>query len=142
MIYCRINLDKTHYSELHNCTLILNPVQDQLNLIYQQYCRHKQFDSVMPIFHNDYHDPHVDVLGYHNCSGDLVAFSLIKKHDDHNVEAVQFAWNYCEPHLRLGIRSLENECARYKRLGYKNLYLGLVDDYKQQFDGFEIVGPI
>jgi hypothetical protein len=142
MIYCRINLSKTNYVELPNYTLITNPDLDQLNLIYRQYCKHKQFPSVMPMFDNDYLDPRAEVLGYHNSADQLVAFSLVRKHDDHNVEAVQFAWNYCEPRLRLGIHSLQNECARYKRLGYQNLYLGLIDDYKRQFDGFEIVGPV
>lgn len=96
----------------------------------------------MPLFNNDYHDPHVDVLGYHNAAGDLVAFSLVRKHDDHNVEALQFAWNYQEPRLRLGIRSLESECARYQRLGYHYLYLGFADDYKKKINGFELVGPL
>ena len=96
----------------------------------------------MPLFKNDYYGADTEVLGYHNATGELIAFSLIRKHDQHNVEAVQFAWNYHEPRLRLGIRSLENECARYKRLGYNYLYLGLIDEYKRQFDGFEILGPL
>jgi arginyl-tRNA--protein-N-Asp/Glu arginylyltransferase len=96
----------------------------------------------MPIFDSEYLNEQSDVLGYHNPQGDLVAFSLITKFDQFNVEAVQFAWNYQQPDLQLGIRSLENECARYRRLGYHYLYLGLVDDYKHQFDGFELVGPL
>ena len=96
----------------------------------------------MPIFEHDYHNKRSDVLGYYNAQRELVAFSLIKKHDELNAEAVQFAWDYQQPELRLGIISLQNECARYKRLGYQYLYLGLVDEYKKKFDGFEIVGPI
>jgi hypothetical protein len=142
MKYCRINLSKTHYTELPNYTLMLSPDTKQLNMIYRQYCEYKQFDSVMPLFNNDYYDPCHDVLGYYNPKNELVAFSLIRKHDRWNVEALQFAWNYQEPRLRLGIRSLESECARYKRMGYHYLYLEFADKYKQQFDGFELVGPI
>jgi hypothetical protein len=142
MKYCRINLSKTDYTELPSCRLLRNPCLDQLNLIYKQYCRHKQFDSVMPIFKNDYCSINTEVLGYHNAQGELVAFSLIRQHDWYNVEAVQFAWNYQEPRLRLGIQSLKNECSRYKRLGYQYLYLGAADKYKQTFDGFETLGPL
>ena len=142
MKYCRINLSKTHYRELDDYQLLANPDADQLNAIYRQYCQYKQFDSVMPIFQNDYRGRDMEVLGYYNGQAELVAFSLIRRHDLLNVEAVQFAWNYREPQLRLGIRSLESECARYKRLGYRYLYLGFADEYKQQFQGFEILGPI
>jgi arginyl-tRNA--protein-N-Asp/Glu arginylyltransferase len=142
MKYCRINLSKTHYRELDNYQLLATPDTTQLNAIYRQYCQYKQFDSVMPIFQNDYRGREMEVLGYHNTRNELVAFSLIRRHDLLNVEAVQFAWNYQEPGLRLGIRSLENECARYKRLGYQYLYLGFADEYKQQFQGFEMLGPV
>jgi hypothetical protein len=141
MIYSRINLSKTHYRELDCCQLIQNPDINQLNTIYQQYCRYKQFESVMPLFENDYRDSYMDILGYYDPAGKLAAFSLVRRQDPNSVEAIQFAWNYQEPRLRLGIRSLENECARYKRLGYYYLYLGFADDYKQQFAGFETLGP-
>jgi hypothetical protein len=140
MIYCRINLSKTNYTELTNYSLLNNPNKQHLRSIYRQYCRYKQFSSVLPLFDNDFDGKYMDVLGYKDLNENVVAFSLIRKHDKHNVEAVQFAWNYQEPKLRLGIHSLENECARYKRLGYRYLYLGHVDDYKRRFDGFEIVG--
>jgi arginyl-tRNA--protein-N-Asp/Glu arginylyltransferase len=142
MKYCRINLSKTHYLELENYQLLANPDAAQLNAIYRQYCQYKQFDSVMPIFQNDYRGRDMEVLGYYNDQAELVAFSLIRRHDLLNVEAVQFAWNYQEPRLRLGICSLENECARYKRLGYRYLYLGFADEYKQKFQGFETLGPV
>lgn len=96
----------------------------------------------MPLFENDYYDPYMDILGYHDPSGALAAFSLVRRQDKRSVEAIQFAWNYQEPRLRLGIKSLENECARYKRLGYHYLYLGFADEYKQQFAGFETLGPV
>jgi hypothetical protein len=142
MIYSRINLDQTNYRELEICQLITNPDITELNRIYQQYCQYKKFESVMPLFENDYRDSYMDILGYHDPSGKLAAFSLVRRQDPHSVEAIQFAWNYQEPRLRLGIRSLENECARYKRFGYHYLYLGFADEYKQKFDGFELLGPL
>lgn len=142
MIYCRINLNLTHYRELDSCQLLPRPSRPQLDQIYRDYCRYKKFDSVMPMFDNDYYGANSEVLGYYNNRGELVAFSLIRRQDANSVEAVQFAWNYQEPRLRLGIRSLENECARYKRLGYCYLYLGFADDYKRQFAGFETLGPV
>ena len=58
------------------------------------------------------------------------------------MESLQFAWNYKQPDLQLGKLSLEHECAYYKNLGYKYLYMGESADYKAQFDGYEILGPI
>jgi hypothetical protein len=95
----------------------------------------------MPIFNSQFTDPTVDVIGYsHN--DNLVAFSLVKRYDSHNAESVQFAWDYANPELKLGIRSLENECALYKSRGFKFLYLGLAHTYKSQIDGYEVLGPL
>lgn len=140
MIYARIDLEKTNYNTLQsNWEFIKNPDIKTLNSIYMYYCKYKKFQSVMPIFDSEYVDPQNDVIGYYD-NNHLAAFSLIKKYDSINVEAVQFAWTYHNPKLRLGIRSLEHECALYKQLGYKFLYLGQADEYKKQIDGFEIVG--
>ena len=95
----------------------------------------------MPIFDSEYTDSKIDVIGYFDQTV-LVAFSLIKKYDHDNIEAVQFAWTYHDPKLRLGIRSLEHECALYKKLGFKYLYLGEANEYKKRIDGFEILGPV
>lgn len=95
----------------------------------------------MPIFDSEYTDNNNDVIGYYDNSS-LVAFSLIKKYDHQNVEALQFAWTYHRPRSRLGIESLQHECAFYRELGYKYLYLGGADEYKKQIQGFEILGTI
>ena len=93
----------------------------------------------MPIFDNEYMDN--DLIGYYH-NNELIAFSLIKIHDNENVEAIQFAWNYKNPELHLGIASLRHECAIYKEQGYKYFYLGYADEYKKQMDGFEILGSV
>lgn len=142
MNYARINLSKTNYNPSKlNWQYLRNFDIDQLSTIYQQYCSYKKFASVMPIFDSEYTDSKNDVIGYFD-SKVLVAFSILRRYDTSNVEAIQFAWTYHKPKLRLGIESLKQECAIYKRLGYSFLYLGEADDYKSQIDGFEILGPI
>jgi len=138
MIYARINLKKTNYTTVLDWHYLKNPDIDTLNTIYKQYCLYKKFQSFMPIFDSEYTDPNNDVIGYFN-NGKLEAFSLIRRHDPINVEAIQFAWTYNDPKLRLGINSLKQECQIYKRLGYEFFYLGEADEYKKEIDGFEII---
>jgi len=140
MIYARINLEQTNYTALQSDWAFLrNPDITHLNNIYHKYCLYKKFPSVMPMFDNEYFDN--DTIGYFD-HGQLVAFSIIKKHDNNNIEAIQFAWTYHKPKMRLGIRSLEHECAIYKKQGYQFLYLGEANEYKSQIQGFEILGPV
>lgn len=143
MRYARIALEKTNYDKISNHKFISNPDVYYLNNLYKQYCQYKKFKSVMPIFESEYTDPKNDVIGYHDPDDhSLIAFSLIRKYDNQNVEAIQFAWNYEKPNLKLGIISLQNECAIYKELGFKYYYLGGADDYKSKFNGFELLGPL
>ncbi len=114
---------------------------DQLNDIYKAYCRYKKFDSVMPVFDLQYLDASVDLIGYYD-NGSLVAWDMIRVYDSKNAEALQFAWNYANPDLRLGIESLKNACAIYKDRGFQYLYLGMTAKYKQDIDGYEELGPL
>lgn len=141
MEYCRIDLNKTDYWPLASHRYLYNFDINELNQIYKEYCEYKQFTSVMPIFDIQYHDEHTDVIGYYD-NKKLVAFSLIRTYDKDNAEALQFAWNYHNPKLRLGIESLKNECALYKRRGFTYLYLGQANEYKSQIDGYEILGKL
>ena len=140
MLYARVDLSKTDYAELDNYQFIKNPDVEQLNRLYVEYCKYKKFRSVMPIFASEYTDPNSDVIGYYN-NDKLVAFSLVKRYSNSDAECVQFAWDYADAKLRLGVNSLKNECAIYKRLGFRYLYLGGADEYKKSIDGFEILGP-
>ena len=124
---------------MDNFNFIRNPEIDKLTSIYNEYCRYKRFRSVMPIFDSEFGDEKNDVIGYYN-NNMLVAFSLIRRYSVEEAECIQFAWNYRDPSLKLGIASLKNECAVYKDLGFKYLYLGGADEYKKQIDGFEILG--
>jgi hypothetical protein len=86
-------------------------------------------------------DAMADVIGYY-AGGNLVAFSLIRRFDDHNALCDQFAWTYHEPRLRLGIESMKTECAIYRDRGFRYLYLEQAHLYKQEIEGFEILGAI
>jgi hypothetical protein len=139
--FARIDLNKTNYTPTVDWQLLLDPNIDKLNSIYRDYCKYKRFASVMPIFDSRYTDSQTDVLGYYD-QGQLVAFSLIKRYDDKNALCDQFAWNYHNPKLRLGIETLKTECAVYREQGFHYLYLEQAHLYKQEMQGFELLGPV
>ncbi len=139
--FARIDLSKTNYKTTVNWKYLHDPDISTLNGIYRDYCKYKHFASVMPIFDSRYTDPMTDVIGYYD-DNKLAAFSLIKRYDDHNALCDQFAWNYNNPKLRLGIETLKTECAIYKERGFKYLYLEQAHLYKSEMDGFEILGPL
>jgi hypothetical protein len=139
--FARIDLSKTTYQTSVDWEYLREPNLAQLKDIYRTYCIYKHFASVMPLFDSQFTDPMTDVIGYKE-HGELVAFSLMKRLDNENVLASQFAWTYHNPKTRLGIESLKTECAIYRDRGYKFLYLDQAHLYKQNLEGFEILGPI
>lgn len=142
--FARIDLNKTNYEitvKWNYITDFSDTVIAQLNNIYRTYCIYKNFASVMPMFPSRYTDPMTDVIGYYD-KEQLVAFSLIKRYDDYNAECAQFAWTYHLPRLRLGIETMKTECAIYKARGFHYLYLEQAHLYKQDMDGFELLGPM
>jgi hypothetical protein len=142
--FARIDLRKTDYTPLVHWQYITNfdsNMLHKLDDIYRTYCIYKHFASVMPMFHSRYRDTMSDVIGYYD-KDKLVAWSLIRRFDDNNALCDQFAWNYHNPKMRLGIETLKTECAIYKARGFKYLYLEQAHLYKQDFDGFEILGPL
>ena len=139
--FARIDLSKTNYKSTVKWEYLRDPDIAKLNQIYRDYCKYKHFASVMPIFDSRYTDPMTDVIGYYD--GDkLVAFSLIRRYDDKNALCDQFAWNYNNPRLRLGIETMKTECAIYRARGFKYLYLEQAHLYKSKIQGFEILGPL
>jgi hypothetical protein len=139
--FARIDLSKTNYEPTVKWEYLREPNITQLNSIYRDYCKYKHFASVMPIFDSRYTDLMTDVIGYYD--GDkLAAFSLIKRYDDKNALCDQFAWNYANPRLRLGIETLKTECAIYRARGFEYLYLEQAHLYKQSITGFELLGPL
>jgi hypothetical protein len=139
--FARIDLSKTAYQSSVDWVYLKEPNIPQLKDIYRTYCIYKHFASVMPLFDSQFTDRMTDVIGYRE-DGELVAFSLMKRLDDKNVLASQFAWTYHNPRTRLGIESLKTECAIYRDRGFEYLYLDQAHLYKQGIEGFEILGPI
>jgi hypothetical protein len=139
MKFCRINLEKTNYNKLDNWYMHSDGI-DEYNRIYKEYCKYKNFESVMPIFNTQYFDANIEMICYYD-KQKFVAWDMIRLHDQYNAEAIQFAWDYKNPELKLGIESLKNACAIYKERGYKYLYLGEAAKYKQ-IDGYEELGKL
>jgi hypothetical protein len=139
--FARIDLSKTNYKINVEWMYMSKPDIPALNTIYRAYCMYKRFASVMPIFDSRYLDPMTDVIGYYD-QAKLVAFSLIRRYDEHNALCDQFAWTYHDPKLRMGIETMKTECAIYKARGFHYLYLEQAHLYKSEIDGFEILGPL
>ena len=139
--FARINLNQVTYQPTVSWEYLREPNIPVLQDIYRTYCIYKHFASVMPLFDSQFTDAMTDVIGYRE-NGELVAFSLMKRLDDRNVLASQFAWTYHNPKTRLGMESLKTECAIYRDRGFSYLYLDQAHLYKQGFEGFEILGPI
>ena len=138
--YARICLQETSYQPTVVWEYLREPNIPLLKDIYRTYCIYKHFASVMPLFDSQFTDSMTDVIGYKE-NGKLVAFSLMRRLDDQNVLASQFAWTYHNPRTRLGIESLKTECAIYRDLDFEYLYLDQAHLYKQGLEGFELLGP-
>ena len=140
--FARIDLSQTNYTSTNVEWMYMSkPDIPALNAIYKTYCTYKHFASVMPIFDARYLDPMTDIIGYYD-RAKLVAFSSIKRYDEHNALCDQFAWTYHNPKMRLGIETMKTECAIYKARGFRYLYLEQAHWYKSELDGFEILGPL
>ena len=139
--FARIDLNKNTDQASVTWAYLDNPDIPVLKDIYRTYCIYKHFASVIPLFDSQFTDPATDVIGYYDADK-LVAFSLMKRYDTENVLASQFAWTYHNPRTRLGIRSLQTECAIYRERGFQYLYLDQAHLYKQSITGFELLGPL
>jgi len=137
----RIQLQHTDY-EIELDYQLLNPVPvDQVRRVYREYCLHKRFLSVIPMVDGRITDPNTQLIGYHE-QDRLVAWSMYRIWDNKNILSDHFAWDYRNPLLRLGIRSLQNECAIYRESGYEYMYFESIQPYMLSMQGFEILGPI
>jgi hypothetical protein len=141
--FARVDLSRTNYQESVQWQYLPKDPDTVLACqdIYRAYCMHKKFASVVPLFASRLLEPMADVIGYYD-SDQLVAFSLIRRFDEHNALCDQFAWTYHRPGQRLGIETLKTECAIYRARGFDYLYLEQAHLYKSEIDGFEILGPI
>lgn len=141
MKYGRIDLTKTTYDIVLDAQL-LNPVPfDDVNRVYKIYCLHKNFKSVIPMVPGRFTIPNTEVYGYYN-QDKLIAWSMYRIWDKENIVIDHHAWDYENPELRIGLRSLQNECAIYRNQGYQFMYFESVELYMLSLQGFEILGSI
>jgi hypothetical protein len=120
----------------------LDPVPvAEVQRVYREYCLHKHFQSVMPMLTGRLTTADTEIIGYHQ-QDRLIAWSMYRVWDQENVLSDHFAWDYRDPRLRLGIRSVENECAIYRDRGFRWMYFESVEPYMLDIEGFEILGGI
>lgn len=135
----RVDLAKTSYKADIGYQ-VLDPVPvAEVQRVYREYCLHKHFRSVIPMLAGRLTAPDTEIIGYHD-QGRLVAWSMYRIWDRENVLSDHFAWDYRDPRLRLGIRSIENECAIYRDRGFRWMYFESVEPYMLDIEGFEILG--
>jgi hypothetical protein len=139
MQFGRIDLSKTNY----NITLdykLLNPIPiEDVHRVYSDYCAYKNFQSVMPMIDGRFSLANTEVFGYYE-QHTLIAWSMYRIWDAKNIVIDHHAWDYKNPKLRMGIRSLENECAVYRDRGYKFMFFESIEPYMLKLQGFEILG--
>ena len=112
---------------------------NEMDEIYNKYCKHKKYSD---LFHSevstwlecDYK------MVYYN-SKNPIAWSKLRLYTEHALETVLFVWDYKNPKLRVGIRSLVKELKWAKDNDFKYVYLGPGYEkgsiYKANIDGFE-----
>ena len=137
----RINLTQTRYASNLDWQYLDPPPVKEMQKVYRDYCLHKHFQSVMPMIDGRFTVPGTEIIGYRQ-NTNLVAWSMYRIWDEHNVLSDHFAWDYRDPRLRLGVRSIENECAIYRDRGYRWMYFESVEPYMLDLEGFEILGAI
>lgn len=139
--FARIDLERTSYQISLDWTLLQPVPVDQVLRVYRDYCLHKHFQSVIPMIPGRLTDRATEIIGYHD-QGHLVAWSMYRIWDQENILSDHFAWDYRNPRLRLGIHSIENECAIYRSRGFRYMYFESVEAYMMDLDGFEILGAM
>ena len=139
--YAYIDLQETNYKDLLDYEILpkdTDPVP--LLEIYRQYCIYKGFSSVWPIYAEEFSNPLNDTIAYRDAD-QIVAWSLIYRVAKEHVWSMQFAWNYSNPKLRLGYKSVRTEIAIYRDLGYKTMTLDEDMMYKSELQGYKLFGP-
>jgi hypothetical protein len=136
-----IALQDTNYKPLLDYEILTN-IKDPAWLIdiYLEYCRYKKWESVQPMFPGEFTDPRVEIVTYKH-QGSVVAWTYIRKLDETVIDNMQFSWNYREPKLKLGYKSIRTECAIYRDRGFTEMLIATEMHYKKQLQGYNVYGP-
>jgi len=134
----RCDLSKCNYSMLASAA-VLDTIQDeQLDAIYTEYCKKRGYKKYFEVNESLDWDK---FIGYTNKDSALIAWSKLREYSKNSIETVLFAWDYAEPDLKLGLKSLEHELAWAKQIGYQYVYMGpgyeTSSIYKSRMTGFE-----
>jgi hypothetical protein len=141
MEFGRIDLTNTTYSVTLTAHL-LDPVPvNEIDRVYRAYCLYKNFESVMPLVPGRFLIPGTEVFGYYD-QDCLIAWSMYRIWDNKNIVVDHHAWDYSNPNLRIGLHSLENECALYRNRGFQFMYFESIEPYMLDLQGFEILGTL
>ena len=133
---CWVNLQKTKYKTI-DFKLLDDSHFTECEELYKGYIQYKDFNSIYPIYREDW--TRGTVFGYYD-NNELAAWSCYYVYPSKKiVHADQFAWNYKNPRLKLGYKSLRSECAYFREQGFNYLILGDMYSYKQEMQGFEII---
>ena len=138
-MYGRVDLSKVEY-KLDTDIIHHKPTLLEATEVFNAYCTYKKFESVHPLYQDD-----INIYDW-NClyeNGKLVAWeqTLLYPNDKIGM-SMQFAWDYQEPHKRIGWRFSHHVPAWLKSIGYKYLYLGDHHEYKAKIQGYEVLAPI
>lgn len=140
-LYGYIALQETKYKPLLDYEILTNVENNAWLLdIYHAYTKYKQFPSVQPIFHGEFTDPRCEFVTY-KVDSKVVAWTMIRKLDETVVDNMQFCWDYKNPKLKLGYKSIRTECAIYRDRGYTQMLIDTEMHYKKQLQGYNIYGP-
>lgn len=140
--YAYIDLQETNYKPLVDYEILPKDIDPAPLLeIYRQYCLYKGFSSVWPIYAEEFSRELNDTIAYKD-DGKIVAWSLIYRVAKEHVWNMQFAWNYANPKLKLGYKSIRTEIAIYRDLGYKTMTIDDDMQYKSELQGYKLFGPM
>ena len=140
--YAYIDLQETNYKQLVNYEILPKDTDPAPLLeIYRQYCLYKGFSSVWPIYAEEFSRELNDTIAYKD-AGEIVAWSLIYRVSKDAVWNMQFAWNYANPKLKLGYKSIRTEIAIYRDLGYKSMTIDDDMKYKSELQGYKLFGAM
>ena len=140
--YAYIDLQETNYKPLIDYEILPKDTDPAPLLeIYRQYCLYKGFSSVWPIYEEEFSNELNDTIAYRD-AGEIVAWSLIYRVAKEHVRSMQFAWNYANPKLKLGYKSIRTEIAIYRDLGYKTMTIDEDMKYKSEIQGYKLFGPM
>ena len=140
--YAYIDLQETNYKQLVDYEILPKDTDPAPLLeIYRQYCLYKGFSSVWPMYAEEFGNPLNDTIAYRD-NGKIVAWTLIYRVAKEHVWNMQFAWNYANPKLKLGYKSIRTEIAIYRDLGYKTMTIDEDMKYKSEVQGYKLFGPM